>query len=70
MLYGALVVTLWTCYGALEIIVLLLLLLLLMTKQTCGRGSWWDCRLATIRQHVLRDAGRGVLASKIVSVQV
>jgi len=40
MLYGALVVTLWTCYGALEIIVLLLLLLLLMTKQTCGRGSW------------------------------
>ena len=30
MLYGALVVTLWTCYGALSIIVLLLLLLLLL----------------------------------------
>jgi len=28
MLYGALVVTLWTCYGALQIVVLLLLLLL------------------------------------------
>jgi len=27
MLYGALVVTLWTCYGALQIVVLLLLLL-------------------------------------------
>ena len=29
MLYGALVVTLWTCYGALQIVVLLLLLLLI-----------------------------------------
>ena len=28
MLYGALVVTLWTCYGALQVVVLLLLLLL------------------------------------------
>ena len=27
MLYGALVLTLWTCYGALQIVVLLLLLL-------------------------------------------
>jgi len=27
MLYSALVVTLWTCYGALQIVVLLLLLL-------------------------------------------
>jgi len=30
MLYGALVVTLWTCYGALQVVVLLLLLLLLI----------------------------------------
>jgi len=30
MQYGALVVTLWTCYGALQIVVLLLLLLLLL----------------------------------------
>jgi len=30
MLYGALVVTLWTCYGALQIVVLLLLLLSLL----------------------------------------
>jgi len=29
-LYGALVVTSWTCYGALQIVVLLLLLLLLL----------------------------------------
>ena len=29
MLYGALVVTLWTCYGTLYVVVLLLLLLLL-----------------------------------------
>jgi len=29
MLYGALVVTLWTCYGALQIVLLLLLLLLI-----------------------------------------
>jgi len=28
MLYGALVVTLWTCYGALQVVVLLLLLLI------------------------------------------
>jgi len=28
LLYGTLVVTLWTCYGALQIVVLLLLLLL------------------------------------------
>ena len=27
MLYGAFVVTLWTCYGALQVVVLLLLLL-------------------------------------------
>ena len=32
-LYGALVVTLWTCYGALQIVVLLLLLLLLVTDR-------------------------------------
>jgi len=31
MLYGALVVTLWTCYGALQIVVLLLLALLSVT---------------------------------------
>ena len=30
MLYDALVVTLWTCYGALQNVVLLLLLLLLL----------------------------------------
>ena len=32
MLYGALVVTLWSYYGALQIVVLLLLLLLLLCK--------------------------------------
>ena len=32
MLYGALVVTSWTCYGALKIIVVLLLLGLLFIK--------------------------------------
>ena len=32
MLYGALVVTLWTCYGALQVVVLLLLLLLLLSR--------------------------------------
>jgi len=34
MLYGILVVTLWTCYGALQIVVLLLLLLLLLLNIT------------------------------------
>jgi len=33
MLYGALVVTLWTCYGALQIVMLLLLLLLLLYRR-------------------------------------
>jgi len=33
MLYGALVVTLWTSYVALKIVVLLLLLLLLLLKK-------------------------------------
>jgi len=36
MLYGALVVTLWTCYGALQVVALLLLLLLLYKScKTC-----------------------------------
>jgi len=29
MLYGALVVTLWTCYGALQIVVLLLFIIII-----------------------------------------
>jgi len=39
MLYGALVVTLWTCYGALQVVVLLLLLLLyvyMLKRRTNG----------------------------------
>jgi len=34
MLYGALVVTLWTCYGALVVVLSLLLLLLIILRQS------------------------------------
>ena len=42
MLYGALVVTLWSCYGALQVVVLLLLLLLLLIT---NRKSYTRFRL-------------------------
>ena len=52
MLYGALVVTLWTCYGALWVVVLLLLLLLCtMTDNSRGFDNNANtCRLNDVSQ--------------------